>query len=187
MFLLLIAANVLVYLAMSIAFSGFEFTSEQLLRWGGNLGELSLHGQPWRLLSATFLHAGFQHITGNMLLLGITGPYVEAKLGSVAILPCFLLCGLAGSLASAAGHPDVVGVGASGAIAGLLGVMLALWLTGKGLEVRGRWLAQVIGFNALYSLAPEVDWLAHLAGFGAGMLIGFVLPAAMRERFASGE
>ena len=113
-----------------------------------------------------------------MALLAITGLVVEAKLGSVRALIAYLACGLAGSLLSAVINPQVISVGASGAIAGLLGIMVVLYASGRAPEVRGAWIAQTLGMNALYSFAPDVDWAAHAGGFIAGLVAGGVLVAA---------
>ena len=168
-------ANLGIYAAMAAATDALSWDAEELLAWGGDLGALSLHGQPWRLLTGTYLHAGPWHIFGNLALLGITGAYVEPRIGSWTSLIVYTLCGLAGSALSAWGHPEVVGIGASGAIAGLLGLVLAFYLSGQHPEVGGRWIAQTVGINALYSLAPDVDWLAHLGGFLAGLACGGAL------------
>jgi len=175
--LLVMIANLGIYAAMAAATGAFTWDARDLLAWGGDLGALSLHGQPWRLLTGTYLHASPQHIFGNLVLLGITGAYVEPRVGSWTSLAVYTLCGLTGSVMSAWGHPEVVGVGASGAIAGLLGLIVAFHLSGRHPEVSGRWIAQTVGINALYSLAPDVDWLAHLGGFLAGLACGGTLLA----------
>ena len=74
-------------------------------------------------------------------------------------------------------------MGASGAIAGLLGVVAALMVTGHGTEVNRSWLVQTVGLNAVFSLLPHVDWLAHAAGFGAGVACGLALPLVLRRRW----
>lgn len=177
MLLTVIALNVGLYVLMAYRLDHLSFTARELLAWGGDLGALSLHGQPWRLLSATYLHASLTHIAGNMILLGIIGSYVEPRIGRLRVLAAYTACGLAASLLSAWGHPQVVGVGASGAVAGLLGVVVMFYSSGRHPEISGSWVAQTVGINALYSFAPSVDWLAHLGGFGAGLACGGVLLA----------
>ncbi len=157
---------------MAVSTGRTSWGARTLFDWGGNLGELSLHGEPWRLLSGTFLHASPGHILGNMVLLAITGSYLQRRLGPAPFLAAYLACGVLASLLSAYAHPDVVGIGASGAIAGLLGLMVALYLAGRAQDVSGSWIVQTVGINALYSFAPNVDWTAHLGGFVAGLLIG---------------
>ena len=175
MLVLLLAANVAVYVIMVLSTHHSGWDAWELLAWGGNLGKLSLHGEAWRLLTATFLHASFTHILGNMVLLLITGGILERKLGSAMFFGVYVTCGLAGSALSAWANPNVVGVGASGAIAGLLGCILILKLTARAPEVRGAWIGQILVLNGIYSFAPNVDGLAHLGGFVAGLALGAVL------------
>ena len=98
---LVMIANPGIYVAMAAATRAFTWDAEELLSWGGNLGALSLHGQPWRLLVGTYFHAGPQHIFANLILLGITGAYVEPRIGSWTSLIVHTVCGLAGSAPSA--------------------------------------------------------------------------------------
>ena len=175
--LLVIVVNVGTYVLMATRIGEGSFTARELLAWGGDLGALSLHGQPWRLLTANYLHASLQHIAGNMILLGIMASYIEPRIGSARALAAYTVCGLVGSLASAWVHPNVVAVGASGAIAGLLGLIVVFYASGRHRDISGSWVAQTLGLNALYSFAPNVDWLAHLGGFAAGLACGAVLLA----------
>ena len=164
--------NVAVFLSMVAVTGSAGWSAQTLLAWGGNLGLLSLHGQFWRLFTATYLHANFQHILGNMVLLAITGHYVGTRIGPLRFILAYTLCGVMASLLSAWGNPQVVSVGASGAIAGILGIMVAFYASGRCPEISGKWMAQTVGINAVYSLAPNVDWLAHLGGFAAGLVCG---------------
>ena len=172
MIILLLAANIGLYVLMAVQTGQLTFGAYTLLQWGGNLGELSLHGEPWRLVSGMFLHSSLQHIFGNMVLLLITGAFLERKIGSARFLAIYLLSGVSGSVLSAWTHPDIVSIGASGAIAGLLGAMVTLKFSSRAPEVGSAWMWQVIGINALYSFAPGVDGLAHLGGFVAGLALG---------------
>ncbi len=172
-----IAANVAVFIAMGAATGRWSWQARTLEGWGGNFGILSLHGQSWRLLTSQYLHANLIHIGGNMVLLAIAGGYVADKVGASRFLVTYTLCGLLAALASAVLHPLVVGVGASGAIAGVVGIVVALWASGRCPDINGNWVAQTVGINAVYSLVPQVDWVAHLAGFVAGMACGAALLA----------
>lgn len=172
MIVVLLVANIGLYLVMAVWTGSSDFSAATLFAWGGNLGAVSLHGEPWRLVTATFLHAGLQHIAGNMILLLVTGSFLERKIGSLRFASIYFASGIAGSMLSAWTHPQVVSIGASGAIAGLLGAMVTLKLGARAPEVSGMWMVQVIGLNALYSFAPNVDGMAHLGGFVAGLALG---------------
>ena len=179
--ILLIVANVGVFLLMASNYGSAGYRARELVRAGGNLGYLSLHGEWWRLFTATYIHAGIGHLFGNMLLLWITGTYLERRLGSMRFFVAYTLTGLAASLTSAYVHPNVVSVGASGCIAGLLGVLVTLYATGRGYGLSGSWLTQTIVINAVYSFVPSVDWVAHAGGFLAGLVLGVVLTSRPEE------
>ena len=85
----------------------------------------------WTLLTSMFLHGSWMHLIGNMLYLWIVGDNVEEVLGSVRYMIVYLACGLAGSLAQIAVDPDSVTptLGASGAIAGIMGAYVSGFLT----------------------------------------------------------
>ena len=185
---LLLIANVFVFLIMGASTGSFDWSARILLDWGANLGQVSLHGQWWRLITASYLHGGFQHIVGNMVLLLIVGTLVSRKIGQIRFLVVYSICGVAAQALSAAGHPDIVSVGASGAIAGIMGAACILATSDRCPEIDGKWLTQTLVLNALYSFAPNVDWLAHIGGFLAGLLCGTVLliiPGAIEERYAA--
>lgn len=181
----LIAANVVVFLLM---LGGGEVWSPRfLVGWGGNLGRLTLNGEEWRLVTAMFVHGGVGHIAGNLMCLLAWGGTTEAVVGTVRFLCAYFACGVLASLASASVHPDVVSVGASGAIAGMLGVMVVIWLKGDG-RVSAEDILANIGLNVFISLLPSVDWVGHLAGFGAGLALGsFVFPASFVQKAAPPE
>ena len=169
--LLLIAANLLVFLVMLADAPRGEWDVEFLVDWGANYGPLTFGGQWWRLFTAMFLHANFAHVAGNMTALVVWGAITESLLGTARMAPVYLASGLAASFASASIHPDAVSVGASGAIAGLLGVMTVMWLKG-GYGVTAQMVLANLLLNAFISFAAAVDWAAHLGGLVAGLVLG---------------
>jgi len=88
----------------------------QLLNWGANYGPLTLQGQPWRLLTANYVHIGIIHIALNMWCLWNLGFLAERIFGGWTYFLIYTICGIAGSLASTLVsiwlHPNVVGAGA---------------------------------------------------------------------------
>jgi rhomboid protease GluP len=185
---LLLIANVLMFVIMGAGTGSFDWSAQTLLNWGANLGEYSLHGQWRRLITASYLHGGFQHIVGNMVLLLIVGTLVSRKTGEIGFLVVYSICGVAAQMLSAAGHPEIVSVGASGAIAGIMGVACILATSDRCPEIDGKWLTQTLVLNALYSFAPNVDWLAHLGGFLAGLACGvalLIIPGAIAAPYAA--
>lgn len=152
---------------------------------------------PPRLVAAMFLHGGWLHLAGNVAFLAVFGDDVEGKLRRGRYLALYLLCGLVATLAQSIATPrsELPLIGASGAIAGVLGAFLVLFprarLSGVLpvgcllLPLRSRAFLFVPAWFALQIagalLAPPgsatagVAWYAHLAGFAAGPPLVFLL------------
>jgi hypothetical protein len=149
----------------------------------------SLAQQAFALLSFMFLHGGFLHLLGNMWSLYIFGDNVEERLGPFRFLAFYLLCGLISGLAHMISNPmsNIPTVGASGAIAGVMGgyfllfpaariltlvpiVFIPLFFEIPAFIFIGIWfLLQV--FNATSGGQGAIAWWAHIGGFIAGMLL----------------
>jgi membrane associated rhomboid family serine protease len=130
------------------------------------------HGQWYRLLTAAFLHANFSHILFNMLTLAIIGSAVEAEFGSIRFMALYVASALGGSVASyLLSKPYVFGLGASGAIFGLMGAYFVMarykrWETGT--------IVGLIVINLIITFADSnIDWRAHLGGLVTGAAVGF--------------
>jgi membrane associated rhomboid family serine protease len=139
-------------------------------------------GQWYRLLSVTLVHGSVLHLLFNMYALYLVGPIVERIYGWKTFGLMYLLCALAGSVGSMlVGDPAVPSVGASGAIFGLFGVVLAATrIHDPILDRRGRALVGQIGMlivlNLVFGFAnPGIDNAAHVGGLLAGLWLGFVL------------
>jgi membrane associated rhomboid family serine protease len=145
------------------------------------------------LFSSMFMHAGWLHLGGNMLYLWIFGDNVEDQFGHLKYLIFYLLCGLAATFAQLAFNmgSNIPNLGASGAIAGVLGAYI-LMFPGKQIKVLlGNSVASVsalivIGgwiilqfFSGIGSIANTADtggvaFMAHIGGFVAGLLLTFL-------------
>ena len=187
----LIVANVLIFLVTCVFSLGFiDINLETLIRFGANVGPLTLGGQPWRMLSSTFLHGGILHIAFNMwalLNLGILG---EILFGRRSFVGMYFLCGLSGSLASVwwhfhTGHPEVIGVGASGAIFGIAGALIPALALQKNARLRAALrgnLSSIVIF-VIYTVvigarSSHIDNSAHLGGLACGLVLGLALPSS---------
>lgn len=106
----------------------FTIDPNVLLQAGANYKPLTLFGEPWRILTANFLHADGLHLFFNMYGLMVCGIYLESILGKWRFLVIYLLCGIGGAMASLWWHDQLVSVGASGAVFGLFGFMLIMLL-----------------------------------------------------------
>ena len=145
------------------------------------------------LFSSMFMHAGWLHLLGNMLYLWIFGDNVEDRFGHIKFLIFYLLCGIAATFAQLAfsSGSNVPNLGASGAIAGVLGAYILLFpkgrvnvLMGRGvipmpaLVVIGLWivLQLVSGVGSISNTAETggVAYMAHIGGFIAGCVLTFV-------------
>jgi len=143
--------------------------------------------QPWRLVTAVFLHASVLHIVFNMWVLMDLGPQIEELYGSARFLFMYVVCGIGGYiLSSAFWH---FSVGGSGAIVGLIGVMLAL-TTGRqsiGMRMLRSQLIRWLIYLAIWGLVvPGIDNYAHAGGLATGFILGKIMtdrpPATPQER-----
>jgi membrane associated rhomboid family serine protease/Flp pilus assembly protein TadD len=166
----------------------FSPSADQIIRWGANFGPLSLDGQPWRLLTAVFVHIGLAHLLANMLALLVLGRLAESLFGRLPFLLIYLLAGLAGSFSTLIWNPMAVSAGASGALFGTVGALIAALYTGK-LPVPRRVLRHVLitlvmwaTFTLVYQFwKPGVDNAAHIGGLIAGSLMGVALGRSLAD------
>lgn len=139
------------------------------------------------LFTAMFMHGSWMHLLGNMLYLWIFGDNVEDRLGHAKFLIFYLLCGLVATFAQVLVNPgsNVPNLGASGAIAGVLGAYLVMFpgsrvrvMMGRGiiplpaLVVIGFWaLLQVMGSFSATGDTGGIAYMAHVGGFVAGVVL----------------
>ena len=182
---ILLLLNIAIFAVMVL--SGVDFmqpSGEDLVWWGANYTVFTRAGQPWRLLTACFLHIGVIHLAVNMMSLRYLGMQVEPLLGSWRFLVAYLITGLTGSLGSLWWHDVAVSAGASGAIFGIEGVLLALVMTNIYTDqVRKALLKStlsVVGINLLIGMSIGADNAAHIGGLLGGMVCGMVFYGGIR-------
>jgi len=170
-----IGVNVAVFLLQLLR--GIDAMAEQ---WGMWPIAVALGGEWWRLITSAFLHGSFLHIAFNMYVLFALGPTLERILGHGRFIVLYITAALGGSVASYVfSDPNVVSVGASGAIFGLMG---ALVVAGKRLRYDITQVLILIAINiAIGFLAPGVDWRAHLGGLVVGAAVAALLVYAPRR------
>lgn len=181
--MVLIAANALFFVA-SAGMSGslMQIASPVLLTLGANHAPLVMQGEVWRLVAAMFLHGGLLHIGFNMFALYQAGQIVERLFGAPGFLLLYLAAGIAGNVTSMWWNPQAVSVGASGAVFGVYGALLAYLRAQPGsmpmsvfAQIRSSTTA-FIGFSLFAGFAlPGIDNGAHVGGLIAGMAIGYGL------------
>jgi membrane associated rhomboid family serine protease/Flp pilus assembly protein TadD len=186
-----LAINILVFLAMWINHvSPTSPTADQLIRWGACSGdEILSHNQWWRIITSAFVHIGAPHLIMNMWALWLMGTLAEAVLGSYLYAGVYLLCAIAGSLTSLFWNPLRVEAGASGALMGILGVLLSV-LTFARLPVpkdvlrsTTRSLVQGAVLTLAIGLLPRIDNAAHVGGLICGLAVGFLLSLTRRADY----
>ncbi len=179
----LIVLNVLVFLGMAATgVSLTEPTALQLVHWGANYGPLTVSGQGWRLLTACFLHIGFIHIAFNMYVLYQVGPFTERLFGPWRYLFVYLAAGIGGNVLGLVLHPNIVSAGASGAIFGVYGGLLAFLLRQRAImrpdaaKSVAKSAIFFLGYNLVYGIvSPHTDLTAHLGGLVVGFVVGYAL------------
>jgi rhomboid protease GluP len=175
--------NVAVFLGMVLSSSSImDFPAQVLVQWGANVGAFTLRGEWWRLLTCVFVHGGLLHIAFNMWCLWDLGALSESLYGRWTFAAVYLISGLGASLASVMWNPYVMSVGASGAIFGLAGALIAAFKLGELSVPRSaltgplRSLMVFVVFNLAFGAASGVtDNAAHVGGLIAGLILGALI------------
>lgn len=176
----LFGANVMVFIAMALASgSVLDFPGQIEVHFGANFGPLTLSGDWWRLLTYMFLHGGLMHIAFNMWCLWDLGALCESLYGRWTFGVIYILTGIAGGVASVGWNPGVLSVGASGAIFGLAGALIASFYLGEfslpRVAIGGtlRSLLFFVGFNVLFgTMVSGIDNACHAGGLVSGLILG---------------
>jgi membrane associated rhomboid family serine protease len=139
-------------------------------------------GEYWRLWTVTLLHGDLLHLALNVYALYLMGTIVERWYGSLRFLAIYLACAAAGSTASFVFGGDIPSVGASGAVFGLLGVLLAAGRLHHPVDRQARGIVSqlavllVINIVIGFSSGGTIDNAAHLGGLAAGLWLGALVP-----------
>jgi len=194
---LLISANALVFMLELIGGNAF------ITRWSLVPADI-MAGQDWiTILTAMFMHAGWAHILGNMLFFWVFGPEIEDVMGPLRYLTFYLLSGLVATAAQILIDPTstVPNLGASGAIAGVMGAFLITYPRDRIRTILFLgWFVQIalipaillVGFWFLTQLFSEVGalaqvqsggvaYMAHVGGFTFGALTARIFESRKRR------
>jgi rhomboid protease GluP len=186
----LLGINLLVFAVMVVrGVSPGHPDTQQLINWGADFGPLSLGTQPWRLLTSNYVHIGLIHLFVNMWALWQLGRVTERIFGAFTYFVIYSASGISGSLLSLLHNPMVVSAGASGALFGIMGALIAALYLGKlPFPKRARdsllknllWVA-VINLGLGASIAG-IDNAGHVGGLVMGLALGAILgPHLMEE------
>ena len=174
--MILIAATVIVSASALLSAEG------QLLVDTFALDKMAVaNGEYYRLFTVTLLHGSPLHLFFNMYALYLAGPIVERWYGSMRFLLFYLACAAAGSVSSFVFGGDAPSVGASGAIFGLFGLLLAAGRVHHPVDRQSRALVGQLGMLILINIAfgfavTGIDNAAHLGGLAAGLFLGALIP-----------
>ena len=188
--------NIIIFIVMVLAGSGyfslsfnhhslkesdlylFSFKDSGLLTWGANFKSSIINGEWWRLLTSIFLHGGLLHLVLNMYVLYFVGIFLEPRLSRINYAGIYLVTGVLAGLTIFRRGDGVIGVGASGAIFGLYGVILALLLTKKIIlkDFSKPFLRSTVLYVVICLVLEfmGVDNFVHIAGLISGFLIGWI-------------
>ncbi|WEH16730.1 rhomboid family intramembrane serine protease [Streptomyces sp. VNUA24] len=185
---ILIGVNLLLFLVQQVLGDAFTDRFDLIGRaWVPELGtslQGVAEGQWYRLVTSMFLHGSVTHILFNMLSLWWIGGPLEAALGRARYLTLYFASGLAGSaLTYLLAAPNQPSLGASGAIFGLFGATGVLM---RRLRYDMRPLIILLVINLIFTFSPmfNIAWEAHVGGLVGGVLIGYAMVHAPRERRA---
>jgi rhomboid protease GluP len=187
--------NVAVFIAMLL--SGVAMLQNpagpDLVRWGANFGPYTVSGQWWRLLTCVFIHGGLLHIAFNMWCLWDLGRLAESVYGHWTFALVYLITGLSASIASVIWNPVILSVGASGAIFGIAGALIASFYLGEFSMPRAamsgmlRSVVMFVGYNLFFgAVIARTDNAAHVGGLLMGLLLGALIAkvAPMQDDFS---
>lgn len=189
--IILVVINVIVFFALS--FGGMTEDAYYMLEHGAMYVPYIIENEEYyRIFTSIFLHFGFSHLMNNIVTLVVMGRYVEPVVGKIRFLLIYLLSGLGGNLLSFLGEVFTrnyaVSAGASGAIFGITGALLALTIIYRGRvgQVTSRDMVIMIGISLYLGFTSQgVDNLAHIGGLISGFLLSLLLvgiPRCMSRR-----
>lgn len=188
---------IVTYLIMAICLIMFIVTfilgdgpndSRTLLALGANSSYYTKNGEYYRLLACIFLHAGFAHIICNMYSLLVIGPQVESFYGKLKYLFIFSFSGICGSILSLAfANNNVVSVGASGAIFGLLGSLVYFgyhYRVYLGNVLKSQLIPVILLNLAIGLMVAGIDNFAHIGGLIGGVFASMAVGVPDRDSTA---
>lgn len=176
--LVLIFANVAMYVYTSFLSNNFVITNIDVLAYYGQWNLAVFNGYYWQLVSSMFVHVSIVHIASNMLFLFIFGLRAEDLFSSAEYYTIYLASGLTGNVMSLLAGPNLVSAGASGAIFGVFGADVIFLRKATGQSV---FVSLMIAFLFLImSISIETNVFAHLGGLIAGLAFGYALASTRR-------
>lgn len=184
---IIIAINILICILMFLIDKSFDFNIYTLIRFGAKHNSMIASGQYYRLISPTFLHSDLTHLFFNMYALFILGKNIEIIYGKSRFIIIYLVAGVFGTLGSFI-FTKSIAVGASGAIFGLLGAHVSLYISKPNFFNKKflKDILTVIGINLLLGIIfPNIDNWAHICGLIGGFIISWSIGIRGQKTFTS--
>jgi len=174
--------GVCVVAALASGSVGAGGSGNELFGRGALFGPLVADGEYWRLITGGFLHSGLIHLGFNMYLLWMLGNMLEPELGQVRFGLVYLVSLLSGSAMALLVDPNVVTVGASGAVFGLMACAF-LELRARGFDPMATGIGPLILMNLVISFLPglNISWGGHVGGLVGGAIATLVLHQTARQ------
>jgi rhomboid protease GluP len=184
-----IVVNILVYLMQAKGGVGILFPDpDVLINYGANYGPATLSGEWWRLFTASFVHLGIVNLVFSTIALYKVGRLVEQLYGPVHFALLYVVAGVAGMMASTLWHIEAIGGGASGAIFGVFGGLLAYMVNGANgvprtiMEEHRHSILVFVGYSLWRGFRRAgVDNAMHIGGLVAGLVMGYLLMRPLNE------
>ena len=189
--LIFVILNTLIYFLIDSPFDSTQANLRKLIQFGAYSYPLIIeNNEYWRLITSAFLHIGFSHFAFNIGLILILGLLIERTYGSWQYLIIYLTSAVSGNLLSLFWIRDSVGAGASGAVFGVMGVMVAygIWYRNQIPNYQKR----IFGYRILPFIIldliigiwiPQINIAAHVGGFISGSILAvFITPQIHRSK-----
>lgn len=183
----LITINVIVFVAQLASGGSIRGGGGDVYVYGATFGPFIADGEVWRIVTGGFLHGGIFHLGLNMVALWFLGQWLESQVGSRRFALIYGVSLLGGALGVMLLDPSAATAGASGAIYGLFGALLA-GMRSQGLDALRSPLGFILGINLLITFTiPNISIGGHLGGLAMGFVVGLVLlelPRRLRSAVA---
>ena len=183
---ILIALNLIVFIiTLLFGVDAISPTAQELLEVGGNRRANVANGEYWRLLTSVFIHGGIIHLVMNLVGIFLAGMFLEEKLGRKNMILYFLITGVAGSITSVLWHDNTVSIGASGAIFGYFGLLLAFNIFKIISKDQQGIIWNILifygGISLLFGIFNGIDNAAHFGGLLMGFILGVLTAIKLKE------
>lgn len=184
---ILILINIIVFIITAIVSKSIlDINTIVLIEFGAKVNYLINQGEVWRFITCAFLHGGIMHIAFNMYSLFIVGTAVERIYGWKKYLSIYLFASITSSLLGYVLGPNMISVGASGAIFGVLGAFL--WFALREREhlqkgVLGNIIAVILLNLYIGFTSSSIDNLGHIGGFIGGFILAIPFYSTKKHNF----